>query len=435
MSAKDQMRAMLDQLMGSSRNGEANTVQFSDPKVCRAFLLSCCPYTVLAETRLELGDCSKVHQLSLRPDFEAAQMKEDHFYDVEACSQLSAFIGEWDRKIEGFKRKLCSNQEALSEEVTGKVTKVQELSERIEMQLEEAEKMGTEGMVEESMSIMEEVETLRAEKALAEQDYKCSLPELNIQQQKLRVCEVCSAYLGIHEIDRSLADHFGGKLHLGFKELRDKLGEMQKTVNERKEMQRETERKKHDQIREETNNKLLLLSQKEEKSGIKTERSKGRRDRSRSRSGGNSKRRKRSRSRSRSRNKRDKNRHRHRSRSTSRHRRRSKERSRSRNRRNRRSRSRGKYRSRSKSSNTKRRLSRSRSKEKKMKTSERRRSSKSSERGGRSDSKVGERKHSSKSRSRSSQRIKNEICDKNDDKMGTNIINSEPEFRNRENMA
>lgn len=399
MSAKDQMRAMLDQLMGSSRNGEANSISYSDPKVCRAFLLSCCPYTVLAETRLELGECSKMHQLSLRPDYEAAQRKEDHFYDVEACTQLAAFIGEWDRKIEGFKRKLCSNQEALSEEVTGKVNKVQELSEKIQFKLEEAEKMGTEGMVEESMRIMEEVETLQAEKSLAEQDYNSSLPDLNIQQQKLRVCEVCSAYLGIHEIDRSLADHFGGKLHLGFKELRDKLAEMQKTINERKDLQREAERKKFDQIREETNSKLLLLSQKEESRGKTEKSSRGRRDRSRSK--GSSRRR--SRSRSRSRNRRDRNKHRHRSRSNSRHRRRSKDRSRSRNRKHRRSRSRGRYRSRSKSYR-KRRGSRSRSSERKDKKkvgSEKvgRRSSKSSERG--------VKQHGSRSRSRSGHPVRN----------------------------
>lgn len=404
MSAKDQMRAMLDQLMGSSRNGESNTIQYSDSSVCRAFLLACCPYTVLADTRLELGECDKVHQLSLRPDYEAAQLKHDHFYDVEACTQLEAFIEEWDRKIEGFKRKLCSNQEALSEEVTGKVTKVQELAQKIEMKLEEAEKMGTEGMVEESMQIMEEVETLQAEKIQAEQDYNTSLPELNLQQQKLRVCEVCSAYLGIHEIDRSLADHFGGKLHLGFKELRDRLAEMQKTVKERRELQRETEKKKCEVMREDTNKKLLRLSQRDRS------RSKGktRRGRSRSRSGGNRWKR-RSRSRSRSRNRRDRNRHRRRS--SSRHRRSSKERSRSRTRKERRSRSRGRYKSRSKSIGRRRREGRSRSRDRKRKGSHKeRRSSKSSERGER----VGQ-KNGRKSRSNSSQRTKVEVQENNPD--------------------
>ena len=52
------------------------------------------------------------------------------------------------------------------------------------------------------------------------------MPASSYQQQKLRVCEVCSAYLGIHDNDRRLADHFGGKLHLGFIEIRDKLADL-----------------------------------------------------------------------------------------------------------------------------------------------------------------------------------------------------------------
>lgn len=49
------------------------------------------------------------------------------------------------------------------------------------------------------------------------------MPASSFQQQKLRVCEVCSAYLGLHDNDRRLADHFGGKLHLGFIQIREKL--------------------------------------------------------------------------------------------------------------------------------------------------------------------------------------------------------------------
>ncbi len=52
------------------------------------------------------------------------------------------------------------------------------------------------------------------------------MPASTYQQQKLRVCDVCSAYLGIHDNDRRLADHFGGKLHLGFIHIREKLDEL-----------------------------------------------------------------------------------------------------------------------------------------------------------------------------------------------------------------
>ncbi len=53
------------------------------------------------------------------------------------------------------------------------------------------------------------------------------MPASSFQQQKLRVCEVCSAYLGLHDNDRRLADHFGGKLHIGFIEIREKLEKLQ----------------------------------------------------------------------------------------------------------------------------------------------------------------------------------------------------------------
>merc|ERR1712020_661820 len=71
-----------------------------------------------------------------------------------------------------------------------------------------------------------EVEQTRKKKADAEQEYRNSMPASSYQQQKLRVCEVCSAYLGIHDNDRRLADHFGGKLHLGFIKIREKLNKL-----------------------------------------------------------------------------------------------------------------------------------------------------------------------------------------------------------------
>ncbi len=52
------------------------------------------------------------------------------------------------------------------------------------------------------------------------------IPSSALQQQKLRVCDVCGSYLGIYDNDRRLADHFGGKLHLGFVKLHTALDEL-----------------------------------------------------------------------------------------------------------------------------------------------------------------------------------------------------------------
>lgn len=52
------------------------------------------------------------------------------------------------------------------------------------------------------------------------------MPASAFQQQKLRICDICSAHLGIHDNDRRLVDHFSGKLHLGFITIREKLEEL-----------------------------------------------------------------------------------------------------------------------------------------------------------------------------------------------------------------
>merc|ERR1719193_2873070 len=46
------------------------------------------------------------------------------------------------------------------------------------------------------------------------------------------------AYLGIHDNDRRLADHFGGKLHLGFIEIRQKLADLEKNIELRRQLRR-----------------------------------------------------------------------------------------------------------------------------------------------------------------------------------------------------
>lgn len=33
--------------------------------------------------RMDLGECPQIHDLALRADYEAAQKKKDHFYDID----------------------------------------------------------------------------------------------------------------------------------------------------------------------------------------------------------------------------------------------------------------------------------------------------------------------------------------------------------------
>lgn len=235
---------MLDQLMGTARNGESDRmgIKFYDNNVCKSFLLQCCPHEILSSTRMDLGECPKIHDLALRADYELASKTKDYFYDLDATEHLQVFIADCDRRTTAAKQRLAETQEELSAEVAAKANAVLALAEQIGQKLARAEVLGEEGMVEESMKLMEEVEELRKQKADAEQEYRNSMPASSYQQQKLRVCEVCSAYLGIHDNDRRLADHFGGKLHLGFITIREKLTELMKGAESRREQRRKQER-------------------------------------------------------------------------------------------------------------------------------------------------------------------------------------------------
>ncbi|XP_075686145.1 putative RNA-binding protein Luc7-like 1 isoform X2 [Rhinoderma darwinii] len=296
MSAQAQMRALLDQLMGTARDGDETRqrVKFTDDRVCKSHLLDCCPHDILAGTRMDLGECTKIHDLALRADYEIASKEKDLFFELDAMDHLEAFIAECDRRTELAKKRLAETQEEISAEVAVKAEKVHELNEEIGKLLAKAEQLGAEGNVDESQRILMEMERVKSRKREAEDEYRNSMPASSFQQQKLRVCEVCSAYLGLHDNDRRLADHFGGKLHLGFILIREKLEQMRKTVASKQE-KRNQERLRRREERD-----------REERAGKRSRSKEGRRRRSRSSS--------RDKRRSRSR---DRNRH-HRSRSGSR---------------------------------------------------------------------------------------------------------------------
>ncbi|KAF7204649.1 putative RNA-binding protein Luc7-like 1 isoform X2 [Nothobranchius furzeri] len=281
-------------------------VKFTDDRVCKSHLLNCCPHDILSGTRMDLGDCTKIHDLALRADYEIASKERDLFFELDAVDHLESFIADCDRRTELAKKRLAETQEEISAEVAAKAEKVHELNEEIGKLLAKAEQLGAEGNVDEAQKVLQEVEKVRSRKKDAEEEYRNSMPASSFQQQKLRVCEVCSAYLGLHDNDRRLADHFGGKLHLGFIQIREKLDQLKKTVVEKQEKRNQDRLKRREEREKEERMKRRTRSRSREHRRSRS------RDRRRRRSHSTSRDRRRSRSRSRER------RRRHRSRSRSR---------------------------------------------------------------------------------------------------------------------
>lgn len=90
---------------------------------------------------------------------------------------------------------------------------------------------GAEGKVDESLAMMAEIEEIKGKKKALEDEYHAAIPRHAAQQQKLRACEVCGAFLSMYDNDRRLADHFGGKLHIGFVTIREKIKQLEVGVH------------------------------------------------------------------------------------------------------------------------------------------------------------------------------------------------------------
>ncbi|XP_048576295.1 putative RNA-binding protein Luc7-like 2 isoform X1 [Nematostella vectensis] len=323
MTAQEQMKKMLDELMGTQRDGATPDadLKFTSDRVCKSYLMGLCPHQLFNNTKMDLGSCQKIHNPALKADFEAASKTRDYGYNMDQMEHLQSFINDCDRKIAIAKKRLEDTQDEFDTSEEAKA--IQDIGEQIGKKLAKAEELGAAGEVEESISLMNEVEELKIKKREAEEIYRSQLPTSSIQQQKLRVCEVCAAYLSLYDNDRRfviccvnstltvlildkiltlLADHFGGKLHMGFIKIRNRLQELNEEIARKRE-ERELERQKRREEREREREQERREMDKR-RSGDRDRRSsrdadRGRRRRSRSRSRDHKRRRSQSRSRDR----------------------------------------------------------------------------------------------------------------------------------------
>ncbi|KAI4302064.1 hypothetical protein L6164_035282 [Bauhinia variegata] len=125
--------------------------------------------------------------------------------------------------------------------------------EMINEKLKKAEDLGEQGMVEEAQKALEEAEALKKLPARQEpvlDSSKYTAADVRITDQKLRVCDICGAFLSVYDSDRRLADHFGGKLHLGYMQIREKLAELQEERNKSRKIDRSDDRRSKERSRD-----------------------------------------------------------------------------------------------------------------------------------------------------------------------------------------
>ena len=158
--ATSQIASMLDELMGRNRNVAPNEtvreLQWSDPEVCKFYVVSFCPHDLFTNTKADLGPCNKIHDDDLKQKFDlerADSYKKGQYLDdfLRFCQRM---LTELQTRIKKAKERLhlTQNEDALPTHVSAQhkdtEEKIQLISQRITKLVEEAEQAGCDGNVE-----------------------------------------------------------------------------------------------------------------------------------------------------------------------------------------------------------------------------------------------------------------------------------------------
>lgn len=217
-------RLQLAKLMGPEAMGVTTAkLHFTDDKVCRNFLCGICPHDLFSNTKVDLGTCPKSHTSMLKDEYAAAIAKGEVFpqFEVEHEDSIRTFMADIDRKIAANKRRIDVTPEETAK-FSNLMRDIQDVEAALDAAMKEVERLGENGLVEESLAELQKAEALKAEKSDRERELQILSDSAGASgHQKLRVCDVCGAYLSILDSDRRLADHFGGRMHLGYLKLRE----------------------------------------------------------------------------------------------------------------------------------------------------------------------------------------------------------------------
>ncbi|GLT52133.1 hypothetical protein SLA2020_254880 [Shorea laevis] len=104
-------------------------------------------------------------------------------------------------------------------------------------------------MVEKAQKPLEKAEALK--KLFAKQEPVLDSSKYTAADVRLLcVCHICRAFLSVYDSDQRLADHFGGKLHLGYMQIHDKLVELQKERSKSRKLDQYDDRRSKERSRD-----------------------------------------------------------------------------------------------------------------------------------------------------------------------------------------
>ena len=208
--------------MGAGASSRAAQLSITDPKVCRSYLVGTCPHDLFTNTKQDLGPCPKVHSEPLKSEYEACAPaeKQKYGFEYDYMRDLQKYIDECNRRIDVAQRRLEKTPDEIRQ-TNALLKQISDLSKSVETGLMEIEILGEQSEVSRAFEEFFRIRQAMQTKGDKERELKALSDTSGPSgHQKLQVCDVCGAYLSRLDNDRRLADHFYGKMHLGYAQMR-----------------------------------------------------------------------------------------------------------------------------------------------------------------------------------------------------------------------
>ncbi|KAK5163941.1 splicing factor [Saxophila tyrrhenica] len=226
---------MGDQLMAVPGTKKQPTLTLTDPKVCRSYLAGSCPRDLFTNTKNDLGPCTKSHLPNLREEYQALpeEKKRELGFDFDYKYDIQHLVRACDATIEKLQGRLEKTQEEVRQ-TNALLKAINDFRGTIEATLTEIEILAEQGAVNLAVQEHYKLRTVKLQKEEKERELKTLTDTSGPSgHQKLQVCDVCGAYLSRLDNDRRLADHFFGKMHLGYAQMRKEYDRLTKELKGR----------------------------------------------------------------------------------------------------------------------------------------------------------------------------------------------------------
>lgn len=221
---------------------------------------------LFTNTKGDVGPCNLLHDDWFKKEYEEkASKREKRIYEDGFVVCAQDMLADVEKRIKRAKERLemdklqkidknLNNELHLVDEEMQ--VKIKTISDEIERQLQQIEKLGFEGLqivvvnafckhwfffagkVEEAGIAMSKVEDLKEQCNQIKREYANSQPRLHnkaepgtMSDKLMEVCDVCGAILIVNDVQQRIEDHLAGKKHVGFSKIKVALEEM---LNRRK---------------------------------------------------------------------------------------------------------------------------------------------------------------------------------------------------------